>query len=147
MTVHLETDAILRPGGAVAQRLPGYEQRAEQLTMARAVGRAIEERHHLIVEAGTGVGKSYAYLVPAILAATRLGKRVVVSMRTINLQEQLIRKDLPLLQAAMPVSFKAALAKGRSNFISLRRLGAARARSAAAAAPAHWAGPLARLEA
>jgi ATP-dependent DNA helicase DinG len=121
--------SILGPGGAIARRLGNYEVRPQQLDMAKAVARAIEERHHLMVEAGTGVGKSFAYLVPAILAATGgKGGRVIVSTHTINLQEQLVSKDVPFLQSVMPCEFTAALAKGRSNYISLRRLRGARER-------------------
>lgn len=108
--------------------MPGYESRGEQLQMAAAVAKAIEDPGHLMVEAGTGVGKSFAYLVPAILAATELGKKVVVSTHTISLQEQLLHKDLPFLRAVMPQEFTAALVKGRSNYISLRRMDAAASR-------------------
>ena len=122
---------VLGPGGAIARRLQRYEERPEQIMMARAVARAIEDETHLMVEAGTGVGKSFAYLVPAILAASEAGKKVVVSTHTISLQEQLLQKDIPLLQAVMPQEFTAVLVKGRSNYISLRRLGAAGARAGA----------------
>jgi ATP-dependent DNA helicase DinG len=120
---------ILGPGGSIARRLHRYETRPEQMMMARAVARAIEDESHLMVEAGTGVGKSFAYLVPAILAASETGKKVVVSTHTISLQEQLLEKDIPLLQAVMPQEFSAVLVKGRSNYISLRRLGAAGGRA------------------
>src|SRR5262249_9970284 len=91
--------------------------------MAEAVADAIAERHHLMVEAGTGVGKSFAYLVPAIQAALADKEcRVVVSTHTISLQEQLIHKDIPLLQSVMPEPFQAVLVKGRGNYLSLRRL-------------------------
>jgi ATP-dependent DNA helicase DinG len=120
---------ILGPGGAIARRLTRYEERPEQMMMARAVARAIEDESHLMVEAGTGVGKSFAYLVPAILAAAEAGKKVVVSTHTISLQEQLLEKDIPLLQAVMPQEFSAVLVKGRSNYISLRRLDAATSRA------------------
>ncbi len=120
---------ILGPGGAIARRLTRYEERPEQMMMARAVARAIEDESHLMVEAGTGVGKSFAYLVPAILAASEAGKKVVVSTHTISLQEQLLEKDIPLLQAVMPQEFSAVLVKGRSNYISLRRLDAATSRA------------------
>lgn len=133
---------ILGPGGAVARRLANYEDRPEQLAMAEAVERAIGRKRHLIVEAGTGVGKSFAYLVPAILAATehqgepepapngerpkpKKQRRVVVSTHTIALQEQLMAKDLPLLNAVIPREFSAVLVKGRRNYVSLRRLDAA----------------------
>ncbi len=122
----------LGPGGAIARRMrEKYEPRPEQMMMARAVARAIEDGSHLMVEAGTGVGKSFAYLVPAILAAAEAGKKVVVSTHTISLQEQLLQKDIPLLQAVMPQEFSAVLVKGRSNYISIRRLGGASSRAGA----------------
>ena len=93
--------------------------------MARAVTSAIERPGHLVVEAGTGVGKSFAYLVPAILAAVHDKKKVVVSTHTIALQEQLLNKDIPFLQSVMGEEFTAVLVKGRSNYISLRRLNVA----------------------
>ena len=105
--------------------------------MAEAVAQAITDREHLVVEAGTGVGKSFAYLVPAILAVagestnpaqTDRPRRIVVSTHTIALQEQLISRDIPLLAGVLPVEFSAVLAKGRSNYISLRRLAGAIAR-------------------
>src|SRR6266851_6696651 len=121
---------ILGPDGVVARRLPGYEPRPQQLAMAEAVADAIAERRHFMVEAGTGVGKSFAYLVPAILAATaEKDCHVVVSTHTISLQEQLIQKDIPFLQDVMPQPFTAVLVKGRSNYISLRRLAVARTRA------------------
>jgi ATP-dependent DNA helicase DinG len=124
--------AILGPDGAIARRLAAYEARPQQLEMADAVGRAITGRRHLMIEAGTGVGKSFAYLVPAILAATATEDcRVVVSTHTISLQEQLIHKDLPFLKTVMPTPFEAALVKGRSNYLSLRRLRVAQQRTAA----------------
>ena len=126
-----DPNPVLGPDGAIARRLPGYEARPEQLQMADAVSRAIEGKSHLIVEAGTGVGKSFAYLVPAILAAVEKGLKVVVSTHTISLQEQLLTKDLPFLRAIMPQEFTAVLVKGRSNYISLRRLEAASARAGA----------------
>lgn len=150
---------ILGPSGSIAARLARYEHRPEQLRMAEAVAQSLAEARHLVVEAGTGVGKSFAYLVPAVLAAAgaapfgaaaapgdddeeedsdfsanRSGeprRRIVVSTHTISLQEQLITKDLPFLKGVIPCKFHAVLAKGRRNYVSLRRLGAAamRARS------------------
>jgi ATP-dependent DNA helicase DinG len=115
--------SILGPAGAIARRLSNYESRPQQLDMADAVARAIAEPHHLMVEAGTGVGKSFAYLVPALQAAMADKEcRVVVSTHTISLQEQLIHKDIPFLRTVMPKEFKAVLVKGRSNYLSLRRL-------------------------
>ncbi|HMC65513.1 MAG TPA: helicase C-terminal domain-containing protein, partial [Gemmataceae bacterium] len=114
---------ILGPSGAVARQLTNYETRPQQLDMADAIAGAIADRRHLMVEAGTGVGKSFAYLVPAILAAAADKKcRIVVSTHTISLQEQLIHKDIPFLQSVMSEPFSAALVKGRGNYISLRRL-------------------------
>src|SRR5207244_5239262 len=115
--------SILAPECGIARRLPSYESRPQQLAMAEAVAQAIAEPHHLIVEAGTGVGKSFAYLVPAIQAAAASEDcTVVVSTHTISLQEQLIRKDIPFLQDVMPQKFSAVLVKGRSTYISLRTL-------------------------
>ena len=113
--------AALAPGGSVAASLPGYEARAGQMKMARAVAKALSERLHLLVEAGTGTGKSMAYLLPAVHYAVANGRRVVVSTNTINLQEQLFFKDIPLLRRALPLEFKAAVLKGRSNYLCLRR--------------------------
>jgi ATP-dependent DNA helicase DinG len=121
--------SILGPDGAIAQRLVHYEARPQQLAMADAVADAIASGSKLMVEAGTGVGKSFAYLVPAILAATSQKEcRVVVSTHTISLQEQLVQKDIPFLQKIMPRPFTALLVKGRSNYISLRRLHGAQQR-------------------
>jgi ATP-dependent DNA helicase DinG len=118
----LDPVSILGPGGAIARRMPGYEHRREQLAMAEAVARAIERPGHLVVEAGTGVGKSFAYMVPAIQATARPNTKIVISTHTIALQEQLLRKDIPFLRAVMPQEFTPVLVKGRSNYISLRRL-------------------------
>src|SRR5258707_4294848 len=113
---------VLGPDGLVAQRLENYEPRQQQLDMAQAVADAIEGRHHLMVEAGTGVGKSFAYLVPAIQAALAdKDCRVVVSTHTIGLQEQLIRKDLPFLRQTLP-EFRAVLVTRRGKYISPLRL-------------------------
>ena len=113
--------ATLGPKGAVAKNLGNYEFRPQQLEMAEAVASAIATKRHLLVEAGTGVGKSFAYLVPAVLAAVANPKSpVVVSTHTISLQEQLVQKDIPFLQKVMPQPFSAVLVKGRSNYISLR---------------------------
>jgi ATP-dependent DNA helicase DinG len=128
----LTSTDILGPTGRIAARLPHYEHRDQQLAMADAVAAALDKGEHLVVEAGTGVGKSFGYLVPAILAATRPEeegdapiKRLIVSTHTIALQEQLIHKDLPLLNAVLPREFSAVLVKGRRNYLSLRRLASA----------------------
>src|SRR4051812_20941065 len=122
-------ESILGPGGAIARRLGDrYEHRPEQLEMAAAVEDAFANSHHLLVEAGTGVGKSFAYLIPAIDWAIRNKKRVVISTHTISLQEQLIDKDIPLIQSVYPDEFTAVLVKGRGNYLCQRRLGQTRAR-------------------
>ncbi|HUS47784.1 MAG TPA: helicase C-terminal domain-containing protein [Phycisphaerae bacterium] len=118
----LTVEDILAPGGLVSRHLPNYEQRDEQLEMARATAAAFEDREHLLVEAGTGVGKSFAYLVPAIMRAADNRQRVVVSTYTIALQEQLISKDIPFLAEVLPLKFSAVLAKGRNNYLCFRRL-------------------------
>jgi ATP-dependent DNA helicase DinG len=119
----MSSDPILGPAGSIAKKLGNYESRPEQLAMAAAVARAIRDKKSLLVEAGTGVGKSFAYLVPAIQAALADPEnRVIVSTHTISLQEQLLTKDLPFLQTVMPKPFRAALVKGRGNYVSLRRL-------------------------
>ncbi len=99
-----------------------FEYRAEQQEMAVAVARALSEQRHLVVEAGTGVGKSLAYLVPAILWAHEQKKKAVVSTYTINLQEQLVYKDIPILQKILPIEFEAMLWKGRANYVCPHRL-------------------------
>jgi ATP-dependent DNA helicase DinG len=128
----MSSASILGPDGVIAQQLSHYEPRAQQLQMADAVAEAIAEHRHLMVEAGTGVGKSFAYLVPAIQAATaNKDCRVIISTHTISLQEQLVHKDIPFLQAVMPQPFNATLVKGRSNYLSLRRLRGAQQRAGA----------------
>ncbi len=145
---------FLAPDGRLAARLPAWESRPQQLEMADLVAAAIQHRRHLLVEAGTGVGKSLAYLIPAVLAATAdqeegtagsaaaptavaerddpaddpsesptgRPRRVVISTHTIALQEQLVGKDIPLVQSVMPREFSAVLVKGRGNYLSRRRL-------------------------
>lgn len=108
--------------GLVARAHPEYEYRPGQIEMAEAILRAFGERRHLIVEAGTGTGKTLAYLVPAIAAAAARGTRVVISTGTKNLQEQLMEKDIPLLQKILPRKFTAAAMKGRSNYACLQRI-------------------------
>jgi len=128
----LDIHDILGPDGLVAQHLNQYESRPQQLAMAEAVHSALTGERHVVVEAGTGVGKSFAYLVPAILASSKQRgengapvpepKRVVISTHTISLQEQLMSKDLPLLRDVFPKAFSAVLVKGRGNYLSRRRL-------------------------
>lgn len=144
----LDVSAILGPEGSIARRLKNYEMRPQQLELATAVARALAAKKHLVAEAGTGVGKSFAYLVPAILYATadqvddpkakegakkseeEASRRIVISTHTISLQEQLIDKDLPLLNAVIPREFSSVLVKGRGNYVSLRRYETARSRAA-----------------
>ena len=145
----LTVDEILGADGRIAKRIRAYENRPQQLEMANAIAQALESRTHLIAEAGTGVGKSFAYLVPAILFVTsgeaeakpnerdadgkketKRPRRILISTHTISLQEQLMAKDLPLLNAVIPREFSSVLAKGRGNYMSLRRLGVAHQRLA-----------------
>lgn len=114
---------ILGNDGAVARRLgERFDPRPQQIEMAYAVRNALQVGRHLLAEAGTGVGKSFAYLVPAIEFVTRTKKRVVISTHTISLQEQLIDKDIPLLRSLYPDEFTAVLVKGRNNYLCKRRL-------------------------
>src|ERR1700758_2446001 len=99
-----------------------FEFRSQQQEMAARIAQALEEERHLVVEAGTGVGKSLAYLAPAILFALGQHKKAIVSTHTINLQEQLLYKDIPILKKVLPVEFEAALMKGRQNYLCPRRL-------------------------
>jgi len=110
---------ILGPGGHIARQLPGYEHREPQLKMADLVEWAIQTNQDAAIEAGTGTGKSLAYLVPAILSK----KTTIVSTADKSLQEQIDRKDIPFLKGVMPVPFRAALLKGRSNYPCLYRVG------------------------
>ncbi len=119
---------IFGPEGLIAKAHPDYEYRPGQVQMAQAVMRAFEEKRHLIVEAGTGTGKTLAYLVPAVAAALGGNGRVIVSTGTKNLQEQLMEKDIPFLQSVLPRPFSATYMKGRGNYVCLSRL--ARAQSA-----------------
>src|SRR5215208_769908 len=118
---------VFGPDGLIARAHPDYEYRTGQIDMARAVMRAFEEKRHLIVEAGTGTGKTLAYLVPAVAAALGGNGRVIVSTGTKNLQEQLMEKDIPFLQNVLPKPFSATYMKGRNNYLCLNRL--ARAQS------------------
>ncbi len=119
MTGQDELEAILGPAGALAGALPGYEHRQDQLAMARAVARALRDRSYLVVEAGTGTGKTLAYLVPAALS----GRKVVVSTATKTLQEQIWTRDLPLLAEKAGLPIRAAYLKGRANYYCLARGG------------------------
>ncbi|MBI4200754.1 MAG: DEAD/DEAH box helicase family protein, partial [Chloroflexi bacterium] len=123
-----ELTAMLGEGGALARAFPNYEYRPQQVQMAQAVTEALNKGKHLMVEAGTGVGKSVAYLLPAMLFAARNGRRIVVSTNTINLQEQLINKDIPALLDVLqgkhqlpPQGLRFCLLKGRGNYLCFRR--------------------------
>src|SRR6266481_739855 len=112
---------IFSENGVLA-KAKNFEFRPQQQEMAVAVAQALEDERHLVVEAGTGVGKSLAYLVPAILFALEQKKKAIISTQTINLQEQLLYKDIPILKKILPVEFEAALMKGRQNYLCPRRL-------------------------
>ncbi len=113
--------AVLAPGGAISRVHPFYEDRPTQRDMARAVALSYNDGGVGLYEAGTGTGKSVAYLVPAIAWAVANRERTVVSTNTINLQEQLVGKDLPFLRRALGAPFRFALVKGRGNYVSIRR--------------------------
>ncbi|NOT13402.1 MAG: ATP-dependent DNA helicase [Methylococcaceae bacterium] len=113
-----ELESVFSLEGALAAVIPGYQPRLAQIEMASAIARAIDENQHLIAEAGTGTGKTFAYLIPAILS----GKKVIISTGTKNLQDQLFNKDLPVIRKAMKMPFIAALLKGRSNYCCTYRL-------------------------
>ena len=115
-------EEIFGKNGLIAKHHKEYEYRAGQVKMSEAVLRAFEEKKHLIVEAGTGTGKTLAYLVPAIAAALGQKKRIIISTGTKNLQEQLMEKDIPFLQKVMPKKFSAAAMKGRGNYACLFRV-------------------------
>ncbi len=117
-----EVAAILGPRGPVAGALHGYEVRPAQVEMAKSVAAALNGDSIAVLEAGTGTGKSLAYLTPAALWAHQNKERVVVATGTIHLQEQIVRRDLPLLQGALPFEISVALVKGRGNYVGLRRL-------------------------
>ena len=108
--------------GGKLGKAKGYESRPGQARMAERVAEIIEDRKHLVVEAGTGTGKSLAYLVPAAYAAQELGKKAIISTYTIHLQEQLFGKDVPIVQSLVPFEFTAALLKGRQNYLCPHRL-------------------------
>lgn len=117
-----KTAEILGEGGIISRKLQDYEPRSEQLQMAKAIGEAIEDDRHLLVEAGTGIGKSLAYLIPFIIYATESNKKVVVSTNTKTLQSQLYLKDLPFLKNSLEIDFNYALCLGSENYLCLRRL-------------------------
>ena len=113
--------SIFSPTGALAA-LTGYEYRPQQETMARAIADTLHNQRHLIIEAPTGVGKTLAYLVPSILYALQEGRKAIVSTHTKNLQEQIFKKDIPLVHAVLGKDFRVALLKGRRNYLCTTRL-------------------------
>ena len=120
--IEKEVGKYLDYGGFLSDAIEEFERRPQQIAMAEAVGRAFDDKHHLIVEAGTGTGKSLAYLIPAILWAVKHNKKVVVSTYTKTLQEQLLYHDIPLLHEKLKIPFRYALCLGHENYLSLRRL-------------------------
>ena len=112
--------SLIRPGGHFDRAFPGFEHRPQQVDMLRTVANAFNEGRHVLVEAGTGTGKSLGYLLPAAFWATENGRRVVISTNTINLQDQLINKDVPALRDTLNLDLRAAVRKGRSNYLCTR---------------------------
>jgi ATP-dependent DNA helicase DinG len=123
-----EMAALLDNGGPFAAQFPGYECRPQQVQMTAAVTKAFSESSHLMVEAGTGTGKSLAYLIPAVQWSLRNGERVVISTNTINFQDQLLQKDIPDLLRILGLEARAAVLKGRGNYICPRKFEALRHR-------------------
>ncbi len=123
-----EASSVLEYGGAFSNYFENYEYRSEQVEMLQVVADSFSNSRHFLIEAGTGVGKSFAYLVPAALWATQNNTRVVISTNTINLQDQLIKKDIPDLAAALDIDLRASVMKGRSNYLCPRLLGILRRR-------------------
>ncbi len=144
-----EAASLLKPESAMARVLPHYEERPQQIRLLEAAIRAFNHDGMAVVEAPTGVGKTMAYLIPAVLWAVRNNERVVISTNTINLQEQLMEKDIPLLRKCLDVPFSAVLVKGRGNYLCRRKLERAQSEATlfddegdqdALAAIAEWAG-------
>ncbi len=119
---HKIIGSLIKPNGNFAQQFDGFEYRPQQAEMMGAVIDAFNKGDQILIEAGTGTGKSVAYLLPAAFWAAQNGRRVVVSTNTINLQDQIIHKDIPELRRALPFELQAAVRKGRSNYICTRRL-------------------------
>jgi len=122
----MKVEEILGENGAIARKLSSYEERLEQIQMGKAIEEAIQKEKHLLVEAGTGIGKSLAYLVPFIYWATEKKIRILVSTYTKTLQEQLIKRDLPFLKDTLGINFDFALVVGGENYLCLRKLNRAR---------------------
>lgn len=122
-TVELsQIDAILGEHGTLSQQIENYEHRPQQIEMAYAVTNALNKGEHIMIEAGTGTGKSLAYLVPSVLWSTLNSQRVVIATNTINLQDQLLKHDIPLVINAVDKSFRTSVMKGRGNYLCPRRL-------------------------
>ena len=117
-----DLSGLLEKGGLFEKHFSGFEYRIQQVDMLANVAGALNEACHLMVEAGTGTGKSMAYLIPAIYWAVQNGHRVVISTNTINLQDQLLNKDIPTLQKILPLEFKAVALKGRNNYVCPQRV-------------------------
>src|SRR3954470_17032312 len=118
MPPKVDLAAIFEEGGVLSKAIPGYRYREQQLEFAQAVKEAIESQGQLVAEAGTGTGKTFAYLIPALLA----GGKVIVSTGTKTLQDQLFHRDLPRVRAALGVAVDTALLKGRANYVCLQHL-------------------------
>ncbi len=121
-----EVAAIIDRGGLFSKHFPHFEHREEQVTLCRSIATALSDGQHLLAEAGTGTGKSLAYLIPAALWSMQNNTRVIISTNTINLQDQLIKKDIPDVQKVLDIPLKATVLKGRNNYLCLRRLEALR---------------------
>ena len=109
------------PGGILERSLPGYESRPGQVIMAKLIAEGLTTSQHVVVEAGTGTGKSFAYLIPSLWSAKKSGQKVVVATHTIPLQEQLQKKDIPILENVLPFSFRVSVLKGRGNYCCLKK--------------------------
>lgn len=109
------------PGGKLERNLPSYESRPGQVKMAKLIAEGLSSSQHVVVEAGTGTGKSFAYLIPSLWSAKKTGQKVVVATHTIPLQEQLQKKDIPILEAVLPFSFRVSVLKGKSNYCCLKK--------------------------
>lgn len=121
---------IISEGGAFSQHLERFEPREQQIEMLQTVANAFSQGHHMLIEAGTGTGKSFAYLIPAFQWAMQNGERVVISTNTINLQDQLINKDIPELEEILETELRATVQKGRSNYLCPRSFAAMQQRQA-----------------
>ena len=121
---------IISEGGAFSQHLERFEPRDQQIEMLQTVANAFSQGHHMLIEAGTGTGKSFAYLIPAFQWAMQNGERVVISTNTINLQDQLINKDIPELEEILETELRATVQKGRSNYLCPRSFAAMQQRQA-----------------